>query len=287
MDRTGVVTADGVRLHVVRAGTGPPAILLHGFPEFSYSWRHQIQPIADAGYSVFAPDLRGFNLSDKPAGVDSYQIDRLINDVAALVAASGHSHAHIVGHDWGGLVAWFFAALRPELTATLSILNAPHPTIYGRRLWRTTQWLKSFYVPVFMTPHLAEWLLSAGHYFLVRQMLARGAGRRGAFSTENIERYVEAAAQPGALTAGLNYYRANARLGFNATVIPRIAAPTLVIWGERDPALGVGLLTGLEAVVTSLRVERLPGIGHWVQNEAPERVTALLLDHLRRHTPTT
>jgi len=278
-----VTSADGVRLHVVRTGTGPPIILLHGFPEFWYSWRHQIEPLAAAGFSVLAPDMRGFNLSDKPREAADYRIECLLNDVAALVAASGHPRAHIVGHDWGGLVAWVFAALRPDLTCTLSILNAPHPTIYSRVLWRTRQWFKSAYVPVFMTPWLAAPLLSAAHYFLLRQMLVRGAGRPHVFSPEELARYVEAASLPGALVSGLNYYRANARLGLNAAALPRIAAPTLVIWGERDPALGVELLSGLDEMVSDLRIERLPGVGHWVQSEAPERVTTLLHEHLQAH----
>ena len=281
-DSLDVLSSDGTRLHVVRAGVGPPVILLHGFPEFSYSWRHQIAPLAAAGFSVLAPDMRGFNLSDKPRGADAYQIDRLVDDVAALVAASGHPRAHIVGHDWGGLVAWFFAARRPELVSTLSIINAPHPTIYGRVLWRSRQWMKSAYVPVFMTPWLAAPLLSAAGYFLLKQMFLRGAARKGVFSSDDLSRYVEAAARPGALTAGLNYYRANARLGFAAATIPRITAPTLVIWGERDPALGIELLSGLDEMVDDLRIERLPGVGHWVQSEAPERVTSLLLSHLLR-----
>ncbi|MEQ1760983.1 MAG: alpha/beta hydrolase [Vicinamibacterales bacterium] len=270
---------DRIRLHVVREGTGPPVILLHGFPEFWYSWRNQIAPLAAAGYAVSAPDMRGFNLSDKPQGVEHYAIDHLVADVAALVEATGLPRAHIVGHDWGGLVAWFVAARRPDIVDTLSIINAPHPTIYGRGLWRTRQWFKSFYVPVFMTPWLAEVLISAGGYFLLRQMFTRGAGRRGVFSDQDMARYVEAAARPGALTSGLNYYRANARLGFRAEPLPRIDSPTLVIWGERDPALGVELLNGLDEMVSDLRIERLPGVGHWVQSEAPDAVTALLLSH--------
>jgi pimeloyl-ACP methyl ester carboxylesterase len=280
LQRDDVRSPDGVRLHVVRAGTGPPVILLHGFPEFWYSWRHQIQGLAASGFSVLAPDMRGFNLSDKPRGIEHYHLSRLVDDVAALVAASGHPAAHIVGHDWGGLVAWYFAALRPELTLSLTILNAPHPTLYRRVLWRSRQWLRSAYVPVFMMPWLAVPLLSAMNYLLLRQMFVRGAARADAFSTGDLERYVEAAARPGALACGLTYYRAYARAGALARGIPRIERPTLVIWGERDPALGVELLTGLEEMAAHLRIERLAGIGHWVQHEAPERVTALLLAHL-------
>jgi pimeloyl-ACP methyl ester carboxylesterase len=272
----------GLRLHVVGEGAGPPVILLHGFPEFWYSWRHQISSLAAAGFSVLAPDMRGFNLSDRPLKVADYRIDRLVADVEALVRASGSSSAHIVGHDWGGLVAWWFAAQRPALTRTLTILNAPHPVIYRRLVWRTTQLLKSAYVPFFMVPALAAGLLSAGNYFLLKQMFLRGAARSGTFTAGDLLRYVEAASRPGALRAGLTYYRANVHLGYDAVSIPRITVPTLVIWGERDPALGTQLLSGLEEVTTDLRVERLPGIGHWVQSEAPDMVTKLVIEHIRR-----
>ncbi len=275
-----VVAADGVHLHVVRDGSGPAVVLLHGFPEFWYSWRHQIPPLAAAGFSVLAPDMRGFNRSDKPLGTGAYKMARLVNDVAAMVAASGQPRVHLVGHDWGGMVAWFVAATRPDLVDRLVIVNAPHPTIYRRRLWRTGQWLKSAYVPFFMLPGLTVPLLSAWRYFLLRQMFVQGAGRAGVFSDDTLSRYVAAASQPGALRAGLTYYRANARLGLAATSLPRIDAPTLVVWGERDPALGTGLLNGLDEMVRNLRVERLAGVGHWVQSEAPERLTHLLLSHL-------
>jgi pimeloyl-ACP methyl ester carboxylesterase len=266
---------------VVTAGSGPPVILLHGFPEFSYSWRHQIAPLAAAGFAVLAPDLRGFNLSDKPQRVDDFRIERLVADVEALVAHTGHARAHIVGHDWGGLVAWWFAASRPGLTATLAILNAPHPIVYRQVVWRSTQLFRSGYVPLFMLPRLTSRLLAAGNYFLLKQMFVRGAGRPDAFTSDDLARYVEAASMPDALRAGLTYYRANVHLGRRTTAIPRVAAPTLVIWGDRDPALGTELLSGLDAVTTRLRIERLAGVGHWVQNEAPTRVTELLLGHLR------
>jgi pimeloyl-ACP methyl ester carboxylesterase len=269
----------------VQAGSGPAVILLHGFPEFSFSWRHQIQPLAAAGFSVFAPDLRGFHLSDKPHGFASYRMERLVDDVVALVKATGQPQAHIVGHDWGGLVAWNFAAIRPDLTLTLSVLNAPHPDIYRRILWRSRQWLKSFYVPFFMMPALTSRLLAASDYFLLRQMFELGAARRGVFSSDDLDRYVSAAAVPGALVCGLSYYRANVTMGLTAAALPRIVAPTLVIWGEDDPALDLALLGGLEEVVAHLQVVRLPAVGHWVQNEAPDRVTALLLAHLQTRRP--
>jgi pimeloyl-ACP methyl ester carboxylesterase len=273
---------DGVRLHVARAGVGPLVVLLHGFPEHWYSWRRQIPALASAGYSVLAPDLRGFNRSDAPVGIDGYRIERLVADVTALVRASGHDRAHIVGHDWGGLVAWFVAATRPDMTATLTIVNAPHPTLYRRQLWRTLQFARSAYVPFFLTPRLPEWLLSAGDGWMIRQMFLRGSARPGAFPREELDTHVAAALRPGALTAGLNYYRANVGRVTSGAPLPRIQAPTLVVWGERDPALGIGLLEGLETLTSSLHIVRLPDVGHWVQTEAPEA----LAEAIRRHIST-
>lgn len=278
--RDGFLDGDGVRLHVVRAGEGPPVVLLHGFPEFWYSWRHQIEALAGSGFSVLAPDLRGFNLSDKPAGVNAYRIAALVADVVRLIAATGAPRAHLVGHDWGGMIAWCVAGHHPELIDRLVILNAPHPAIFHRALRRSRQALRSAYVPLFALPRVPELLLSAFGHFGIRQMLVRAAANSGAFPRDEQQRYVDAIAVPGALTAGLNYYRANIRVGLGGMAIGRIAPPTLVIWGEEDPALGVNLLDGLGAFVPHLRVERLPRVGHWVQQEAPTRVNELLVDFL-------
>lgn len=276
------LAGDGVTLHVARAGVGQPVVLLHGFPEHWYSWRRQIPPLAAAGYSVSAPDLRGFNLSDAPSRVEDYRIEHLVADVVALVRGSGQGRAHIVGHDWGGLVAWFVAALRPDLTATLTIMNAPHPTIYRRQVWRTLQFGRSAYVPFFLTPRLPEWLLSVGGGWMIRQMFLRAAARRDAFTEDELDTLVAASLRPGALTAGLNYYRANVGRMMDGAPLPRIPAPTLVVWGDRDPALGAGLLGGLEEFTTSLQILRLPDVGHWVQAEAPEALTGALLGHFSK-----
>lgn len=276
------LTGDGVTLHVARAGTGPPMILLHGFPEHWLSWRRQIPVLAAAGFSVLAPDLRGFNLSDKPAGLDSYRVERLVADVVALVRGCGPGRAHIVGHDWGGLVAWFVAATRPDVTETLTIVNAPHPTIYRDRVWRSAQAFRSAYVPFFLLPRLPEWILSAGHGWMIRQMFLRAAARPDAFDESELDALVTAALRPGALTAGLNYYRANIQRVLHRAPLPQVQTPTLVVWGERDPALGTSLLSGLDTVTTSLRIVRLPGIGHWVATEAPDALTDAVLQHVRR-----
>jgi epoxide hydrolase 4 len=277
------VKSDGVELHVAVAGDGPPVVLLHGFPENWWSWHHQFDPLVRAGFSVWAPDLRGYNLSDKPAAREAYHLRHLVADVAAIVRATGYLRAHIGGHDWGGVVAWIFADRHPDLVDKLVIFNAPHPKIYFEKVWRPAQILKSWYVVFFLLPWLPERTMSARNFALVRQIFKRAPARRDAFSDDDIEQYVRALSQPGALTAALNYYRANVRsdaiaLGRSA----RIAADTLVIWGERDPALTVGLLDGLETVAPRVQVHRIPDAGHDVQNEAPQEVNQVLMDFLLR-----
>jgi epoxide hydrolase 4 len=168
---------DGVSLHAVRAGAGPPVILLHGFPEHWISWRRQIAPLAEAGFSVIVPDLRGYNLSDRPAGRDAYYLRHLVADVRALVRTSGAPQAHIVGHDWGGVIAWAFAWMHPELTKSLVVLNAPHLDLYLHKVWRPPQMLRSWYVLLFRIPRLPEWLLSRRGHRLVREILRRTPAR--------------------------------------------------------------------------------------------------------------
>ena len=270
-----------MQLHVAVAGEGPPVVLLHGFPENWRSWRRQFAPLVEAGFSVWAPDLRGYNLSDRPAALEAYHLRHLVADVAALVRATGRPRAHIGGHDWGGVIAWTFASQHPELVDKLVIFNAPHPDIYLQKVRRPPQMFRSWYVLFFLVPRVPEWTLSAGHFRAVRDMFARYPARREAFSTEDIDQYVRALSQPGALTAGLNYYRANLRsdaLGMGRAA--RTGAETLVIWGELDPALGIGLLDGLDAVAPRVRVHRIPGVSHWVQNEAPDEVNRVLTEFL-------
>ena len=272
---------DGLSLHVARAGTGPPVILLHGFPENWRSWKHQIPALASAGFSVLAPDLRGYNESDRPLERDAYHLKHLVADVAALVRATGHARAHVVGHDWGGIVAWTFAGTHPELLDRLVILNAPHLDIYVRHAQRPSrQMLRSWYTLFFRMPGLSEWALSARDFHLIRDLFRRKP-YKPAFTEDETAAYIEALSKPGALTAALNWYRANAapdavRLARAA----RVSAPTLIIWGERDPALGVELLDGLERVAPLVHVHRIPNASHWVQNEVPDEVNRVLIEFL-------
>ncbi len=271
---------NGVRLHWVEAGEGPPAVLLHGFPEFWWGWRRQIQPLADAGFRVIAPDLRGYNLSDKPRGVSAYRIENLVADVEGLIRQTGLQRAHVVGHDWGGLIAWWLAMLRPERVDRLAILNAPHPRAFRREFRKPDQMLRSWYAAAFQVPVLPEVAIRHNDFALLEGAFRASSVRPGAFTDDDIRRYKEAAARPGALTAMLNYYRAAARRPGPPT--RRIDHPALLNWGERDQALSIRNTHGLREWVPNLRIERIPEASHWVAAEFPERVNALLTDFLIR-----
>jgi pimeloyl-ACP methyl ester carboxylesterase len=272
-----IVRGDGVDLHVAVAGDGPPIVLLHGFPENWRSWRHQFAALIEAGFSVWAPDLRGYNRSERPAQQEAYHMRHLLADVAAVVRATGCSRAHICGHDWGGVIAWTFASVFPAMVDKLVICNAPHPAVYLRSVWRPSQLYRSWYVVFFLVPRLPERVLSARDFAAVRRMFSRMPARPRTFSAGEIDAYVAALAVPGALSAALNYYRANARIGgIGMAGSARIVAPTLVLWGERDPALATVQLAGIDNVVPDVRIVRFPDVGHWVQNEAPAEVNAAL-----------
>lgn len=271
-------------------GDGPPVVLLHGFPEFRRAWRHQLPALARAGFRAIAPDLRGYGRSPQPRGVRAYRLELLVEDVAALIRRQPSQRAVIVGHDWGGVLAWLLAGRYPELIERLLIINAPHPIAYAREIRRPRQALRSWYAAFFQLPGIPELLLRAGDFHLLRRLFARSPQRRGAFDAAEIERYVETFRPAGALTAALNYYRAARRFG-NGELIRttrRIMAPTLVLWGQRDRYLSDRLLVGLERWVPDLRIVRLDTT-HWVQHDAPEEVNALMLEflggpiHARQH----
>jgi epoxide hydrolase 4 len=274
---------NGVRLHYVEAGAGPLVVLLHGFPEFWYSWRQQIGPLVAAGFHVLAPDLRGYNLSDKPPGVHAYRVESLTADVAGLIRHVGESSAAVIGHDWGGVLAWLLPLHHPEIVQKRIILNAPHPAALRRELHRGIgQLARSWYIFFFQLPLLPEALMRAGDFALLRRMLTRQPIRPGAFTTDDVARYRQALAQPGALTAAINWYRA----AFRCPPQPEVddvpcAVPTLLIWGQRDAYLGSRLTEGLEQWAPNLRMERIPNASHWVQNDAPERVNELMIEFLR------
>lgn len=270
--REQMVDTGEARLHTVTQGSGPPVLLLHGFPEFWYSWRHQMQALADAGFTAIAPDLRGYNLSDKPQGRSAYRVEKLIADIEGLLAALGHSKAHIVGHDWGGYLAFYLAAHRPKLVDRLVVLNGPHPKIMARELSNPRQLAMSWYMFFFQLPRLPERLITT-RKGLARIFHGPDVGKGSAFSDDDLSRYVAAMKQPGAATASINWYRAAFSPPRFSRRIPPIQAPTLVLWGERDRFLGTGQLRGLEREARDLTVVRFPDAGHWLQQERPREVS--------------
>jgi epoxide hydrolase 4 len=279
------VLEGGLRLHYVEAGEGPLVVLLHGFPEFWYSWRRQLQPLAAAGFHVVAPDMRGYNLSDRPQGWRAYDMKFLAGDVAALIEHFGVERADVVGHDWGAAVAYGVAALHPESVRRLAILNVPHPARMLAGLKTLKQLRKSWYMFFFQLPSIPERMLRRDRFsMLKRAMRADRAkfGKPAVFSDEVLERYVQSWSQPGALTAMLGYYRAALRQSprrAGARMQP-IDAPTLVIWGDHDTALGSELAEPEARWVKDVRVVHLPEATHWVQHDEPERVNELLLEFL-------
>ncbi len=276
----------GVRLHYVEAGEGPLVVLLHGFPAFWYSWRHQIPALAAAGFHVVAPDMRGYNLSDKPSGWRSYDTDLLADDIAGLIRHFGVERAHVVGHDWGAAVAYALAMRHPASVGRLAILNVPHPARLLAAFRTLKQLRKSWYMFFFQIPVVPERLLARDGYSFAKRSLRADAPK--AFSDEDLELYVEAWSQPGALTGMINYYRAALRRSPGAALakMSPIQAPTLVIWGERDSYLGAELAEPESRWVANVRMEWLPESAHWVQLDAPERVNELLIGFLREDSST-
>ncbi len=273
-----------VRLHYAAMGPedGPLVVLLHGFPEFWYSWRHQMGPLADAGYRVVAPDMRGYNISEKPAGVAAYGTSKLTGDVAALIRHLGHERAVVGGHDWGAAVAWLFAQEYPELLAKLVIMNVPHPVAFRSRFFQEWQFLKSWYMLAFQIPWMVEFVSQITGFYIFRQVFRNDPVNPDAFSEEDVLRYMEALQQPGALSAGINYYRAFVRdLLMGRSPKPRIIEqPVLVLWGERDAYLGLHLAEPPAKWVPDFRLVRFPDASHWVQVDVADQVNASMLDFL-------
>lgn len=288
--RTQVIETNGIRLHVEEAGPedGPLVVLLHGFPENWAGWLEQIGPLSSAGFRVLAPDQRGYNLSDKPAGVDAYRMEALTADILGLLDALGRAKAVIVGHDWGGVVAWALAARYPQRVARLVILNAPHPAAMKRAMadLSTGQALRSWYMGYFQIPRLPEILFSLGQYAPLRRSLARSA-RDGAFSQALLSRYTEAWSRPGALTAMINWYRANVRqtlAGKNreaAAANEKIAVPTLILWGEQDAFEVPQLAAWSQGCCEQAEVVRFPAATHWVQHEEAGSVNSRMIAFLK------
>lgn len=269
---------NGLFLHSVAAGPtgGRLIVFLHGFPEFWYSWKEQIPFFAAQGFRVLAPDQRGYNLSERPAGIRAYRLEALAADIAALIQAAGRQSAIVVGHDWGGAVAWHLAKRYREQVERLVILNAPHPQAMRDDLRRNPlQWRRSAYMAFFQLPRLPEWLSSLAHWSPTCSAL-RHTSRPGTFTPADFQEYRRAWSQPGAFTAMLNWYRAALRFPAGYSTDPYIHVPTLILWGQKDAFLGIELARASQDLCGRSRLIIFHQASHWLQREEPEQVNHLI-----------
>lgn len=285
----GYANVNGVNLHYAESGSGELVILLHGFPEFWYSWRHQLKALAPH-FHVVAPDLRGYNLSDKPLNVADYRLEVLAEDVIGLLDHFGAPKAALVGHDWGAGITWAVAQKYADRVSKLAVMQVP-PAAAWRANMGVRQLMRSWYMFLFQLPRLPEWLISRNGFAALDRIFKQQMSRPATFSNADIAAYREALQKPGALTAAVNYYRANVvRLmrrsssagGPKAGRDNRIRVPTLFIFGEQDSAILPQTVEGIARFIAALYRElRIPECGHWIQNEAAEEVNAALLEFLR------
>ncbi len=272
------IEANGLSFTVDEAGKGDAvALCLHGFPESRYSWRHQLPALAQAGWRAVAPDLRGYGDSDRPRGREAYRLEHLVADAAALFDALGARRRLLVGHDWGAMIAWTFAMQQARPLDALVVMNVPHPAVFAhamRHSW--AQRRRSWYMAAFQLPWLPEAVMTARRAEGVAQAFLGMAADKAAFPPQVLEVYRANALKPGAMKAMIDYYRANIGRRGPAPPWPRIDTQTLMIWGEADTALGLELTEGYGPLVADFTLERLPGVSHWVQQEAPDAVNARL-----------
>jgi pimeloyl-ACP methyl ester carboxylesterase len=271
--------ANGLKFEVAEAGSGDRlALCLHGFPELNFSWRFQMPLLAELGYRVWAPNLRGYGMSSKPDGVEAYAVPKLVGDVAALIDASGAREVLLIGHDWGAALAWAFAIGRVRPLTGLVIMNVPHPACFARELRTWKQLRKSWYMFLFQVPALPEAILGANDGAAIRRAFHGDAIDKSNFTPEVLDVYA-GAARRRALTPMINWYRAAARDSFfraERMDLPVIEVPTLMIWGEADRALDIANTRGTDRFVRDLTLRTLPNVSHWVQQEAVGPVNALL-----------
>lgn len=273
------IEVNGIRLHYVEEGQGELVILLHGFPEFWYGWRKQI-PVLSQHYRIVAPDMRGYNLSDKPQSVSEYKIETLASDIAELIKKLGNGKVILVGHDWGAAVAWVVGSLYPELLRKLVIINVPHPAEMRRALigFNLAQWTKSYYIFLFQLPWLPEWRMGRDLADIFRRTFAKFSPSGKPPLEEEIQEYVKAYSQPGALTGTINYYRAALRYQSKLDTTTLLPMPILMLWGEQDKALGKELTYNTKQYCENLEIVYDPTSGHFIQYDNPELVNRKLLE---------
>jgi pimeloyl-ACP methyl ester carboxylesterase len=264
-----MLVVNGMRMHVVSAGQGPPVLLLHGFPDTSVVWRKQIGVLADAGFRVIAPDLRGYGDTDAPSAVAAYTLEHLCADVLGLLDVLGIDRARVVGHDWGALIGWRLCMYMPARVECFVALSVGHPSaVAGAGL---TQWLRLSYVLLFRVPGVAEWVLRASNWLVLRKMTR---------DRTQVGHWRRCLRPRGRLTAALNYYRANLRFGLLREWQP-VSVPVMGIWSDGDAVLGEQQMRGsARYALGGFRYERVAGADHWLQLTAPDRVNELLLDYL-------
>jgi epoxide hydrolase 4 len=273
------IQTNGINLHYVTQGEGPLMLMLHGFPEFWYSWRHQIPEFAK-NYKVVAVDLRGYNDSDKPAQKEAYVMAEFVADVKGIIQGLGYQDCILVGHDWGGAIAWHFAYAHPEMVQKLIVLNLPHPAKFAQGLQTPQQLLRSSYMFLFQLPLLPEMMIQFNDFQMLETAFSGMAIRKSAFSEDDINAYKDAFAKRGALTAALNYYRNVFEQGITQRNWGVLNVPTLMIWGESDTALGKELTYGTEKYVRDLKIQYIPNCSHWVQQEQPAIVNQYMREFL-------
>jgi pimeloyl-ACP methyl ester carboxylesterase len=278
------VSVNGIQLHYVEVGSGELVILLHGFPEFWYGWRNQL-PVLSEKYRVVAPDMRGYNLSDKPQGVSNYRMEILASDIAKLINALGEEKAIVVGHDWGAAVAWAVGALHPDVVKKLAILNVPHPSEMRRAFmsFNFSQWVKSWYIFFFQLPFLPERIVGTPKFF--RQTFGSMCMKENSWNEDDVKKYTEAYAKPETVKATIAYYRAAFREIFSRTQtrFAKIEAPVLMLWGEHDKALGKELTYRTkEYCENAFEIFYDSTSGHFVQHDNPDWVNQKLLDFFKK-----
>tara|TARA_B100000579_G_C22762010_1_gene819429 strand:- start:100 stop:972 length:873 start_codon:yes stop_codon:yes gene_type:complete len=275
---------DDISLDYAEAGEGPAVFLLHGFPEFWYSWRHQIPALTEAGFRVIVPDMRGYNGSAKPKQISAYSPDKLADDILNLSLHLNTEIHGVVGHDWGGAVAWYFAMRHPESFQRLSILNCPHPRQFLSALGTLKQLRKSWYMFFFQLPWLPEKALSAGNYKAIRKIFTEDPVRDGAFQPADIDAYIDALSQPGALRGAINYYRAAFRQSPWKSLkdMNPIDLPVQILWGTQDKHLGRETAKPPENLVPRLEIEYCEDASHWLMVDRPQWVNERLIPFLKR-----
>ncbi|MDY7013354.1 MAG: alpha/beta hydrolase [Cyanobacteriota bacterium] len=274
------IVTNGVKLHYVTQGEGSLMLMLHGFPEFWYSWRHQIPEFA-SDYQVVALDLRGYNESEKPQEIEAYRMQELMRDVEGVISGLGYESCVLVGHDWGGAIAWNFAYEYPQRVDKLVVMNLPHPALFAEGLRANPQQLlRSWYVFLFQLPFVPEWIFQWNDYEAIAAAFRNMAVDKSAFTPADLNAFKNAAAKPGAITAMVNYYRNI----FKGLAQPKswgiLEVPTLMIWGEEDAALGKELTYGTEAYVRDFQLRYIPKCSHWVQQEQPQLVNQYMREFL-------